>query len=119
MSSELVNDVTVENIQDYEMKLRKIYSDINVEERLDRQRILVELNSDLFPDYIKEYKSELGKMINDIPATGFWNIKAPQLLAGTVYEGYDKKKVLEAEIFKDMSKYIKPDNTVNTNALFE
>jgi len=94
-------------------------TDINVEERLDRQRILVELNSDLFPDYIKEYKSELGKMINDIPATGFWNIKAPQLLAGTVYEGYDKKKVLEAEIFKDMSKYIKPDNTVNTNALFE
>lgn len=94
-------------------------TDIDVLERLDRQRVLVELNSELFPDYIRDYKTELDKMIEDIPVSGFWNIKAPQLLAGTEYEGYDKKKVLEAEIFKDMSKYINPDNTVKTNALFE
>ena len=94
-------------------------NDIDVEERLGRQRVLVELNSSLFPDYIQEYKNKLEDMINDTPVTGFWNIKAPQLLAGTEYEGYDKKKVLEAEIFKDMSKYIKPDNTVKINALFE
>ena len=35
-------------------------------------------------------------------------------------DGYDKKKAIEAEIFKGMDKYINSDGTVKTaNALFE
>ena len=45
-------------------------------------------------------------MIKNNPQSGFQNIKSQQLLAGTVYEGYDKKKILEAEVFKGMEKYI-------------
>jgi hypothetical protein len=98
---------------------KKEIDDIDVNERLDMQRVLVELNSSLFPDYIREYKDVLSNMLEDIPVNGFWNIKAPQLLAGTEYEGYDKKKVIEAEVFKDMEKYINPGtNTVSPNALF-
>ena len=36
MSSTLATDMTVENIQDYEMQLRRLYSDINVEERKNK-----------------------------------------------------------------------------------
>ena len=57
-------------------------------------------------------------MIRDIPVVGFWNVKSQTLLAGTDYEGYDKKKVLEAEIFKGMDKYINSDGSVKTNSLF-
>ena len=98
---------------------RKEIDDIDVEERLNRQRVLVELNSKLFPEHIQDYKDNLDDMIRDNPTTNFVNIKAQQLLEGTEYEGYDKKKVLEAEIFKDIKKYVKEDNTINTNALFE
>ena len=45
-------------------------------------------------------------MIQNNPQSGFQNIKSQQLLEGTEYEGYDKKKILEAEVFKDMEKYI-------------
>ena len=36
MSSGLAIDISVENIQDYEMQLKKLYSDINVEERKNK-----------------------------------------------------------------------------------
>ena len=56
MSSELVNDVTVENIQDYEMKLRKIYSDINVEEKKNKY----------LAQEVQKKKSEIDSINNDI-----------------------------------------------------
>ena len=46
-------------------------------------------------------------MIKDIPVQGYFNIKSQELLKNTEYEGYNKKKVIEAEIFKDMEKYLK------------
>ena len=36
MSSAVVTDISVENIQDYEMQLKRLYSDINVEERKNK-----------------------------------------------------------------------------------
>ena len=33
MTSALVSEISVENIQGYEMQLKRLYSDINVEER--------------------------------------------------------------------------------------
>ena len=36
MSTGLATDISVENIQDYEMQLRRLYCDINVEERKNK-----------------------------------------------------------------------------------
>ena len=90
----------------FEKVCKKEIKDIDFNERLERQRVLVELNSKLFPDYIQDYNFEISDMIKNNPQSGFQNIKSQQLLAGTVYEGYDKKKILEAEVFKGMEKYI-------------
>lgn len=90
----------------FEKVCKKEINDIDFNERLERQRILVELNSSLFPDYIQDYKTEICEMIKNNPTTGFQNIKSSTLLQNTEYEGYDKKKVLEAEVFKGMEKYI-------------
>lgn len=85
---------------------KKEVNDIDIHERLMRQRTLVELNSSLFPTNIRDYKDTIDYMIQDIPDYGFWNIKAAGLLEGTEYEGANKKRALEADVFKDMSKYI-------------
>ncbi len=36
MSSAIATDISVESIQDYEMQLKKLYSEINVEERKNK-----------------------------------------------------------------------------------
>ena len=123
---EIIGINTVTDLVDSKDKLKPVFekvckrdiNDIDFIERLERQRTLVELNSKLFPEHIQDYKSTLEYMIRDIPAVGFWNVKSQTLLAGTDYEGYDKKKVLEAEIFKGMDKYINSDGSVKTNSLF-
>lgn len=110
--------IGINNIQDlldsksllkpvFEKVCKREINDIDFDERLNRQRTLVELNSELFPTDIKNYKSEIINMIKDIPVQGYFNIKSQELLKNTEYEGYNKKKVLEAEIFKDMEKYLK------------
>jgi len=52
-------------------------------------------------------------MIKDTPEYNFWNFKAPNLFQGTKYENANKKKALEAEVFKDMDKYLKSNNLFN------
>ena len=50
MNSALVSDISVENIQDYEMQLKRLYSDINVEERKNKEALLknqIEINNEL------------------------------------------------------------------------
>lgn len=89
----------------FESVIKKEINDIDINERLSRQRVLVELNSNLFPDNIKSYKETIDYMVQDIPNANFWNIKSSDVLAGSEYEGADKKKALTADIFKDMSKY--------------
>lgn len=125
---EIIGINTVQDLVDSEYKLKPVFekvckrdiNDIDFSERLMRQRVLVELNSKLFPDYIQDYKESLDYMIGDIPSESFWNLKSQVLLKGTQYEGYDKKKAIEAEIFKGMDRYINSDGTVKTaNALFE
>ena len=125
---EIIGINTVQDLVDSEYKLKPVFekvckrdiNDIDFTERLMRQRVLVELNSKLFPEYIQDYKESLDYMIGDIPSESFWNLKSQVLLKGTQYEGYDKKKAIEAEIFKGMDKYINSDGTVKTaNALFE
>ncbi len=102
----------------FEKVCKREINDIDFDERLDRQRVLVELNSSLFPEHIQNYKNNIKEMLNNVPSKNFRNLKSVDLLKGTIYEGYDKKKVLDAEIFKGMSKYINSNGTINTNKLF-
>jgi 5'-3' exonuclease len=96
-----------------ETSIKREIKDIDVNERLNRQRLLVELNSELFPEYIKGYKADIELMFEDDKQLVF-PIKATSLLAGTEYNGASKRKAVEAEIFKDLAKYT--NNT--SNALF-
>ncbi len=56
MSSTLATDMTVENIQDYEMQLRRLYSDINVEERKNKY----------LTQELQKKKNEIESINNDI-----------------------------------------------------
>ena len=84
---------------------KKDINDINVIERLNRQRILVELNSSLFPKDIQEYKDTIDYMIQSTGESIFANMKAANILKGTEYENSNKPKALTASVFKDMEKY--------------
>lgn len=84
---------------------KKDVNDINVIERLNRQRTLVELNSSLFPKDIQSYKDTIDYMIQSTGESIFANMKAANILKGTEYENSNKPKALTASVFKDMEKY--------------
>lgn len=84
---------------------KKDVNDININERLNRQRTLVELNSSLFPKDIQSYKDTVDYMIQSTGETVFANMKAANILKGTEYENSNKPKALTASVFKDMEKY--------------
>ena len=56
MSLALATDISVENIQDYEMQLRRLYSDINVEERKNKY----------LTQELQKKKNEIESINNDI-----------------------------------------------------
>ena len=89
----------------FESVIKKEINDINIDSRLDRQRVLVELNSNLFPENIKKYKNDIDEMIKDSQEGRYYNMKAVEVLKGTAYEGADKKKAIVADVFKDINKY--------------
>ena len=84
---------------------KKDVNDININERLQRQRILVELNSSLFPKEIQSYKDTIDYMIQSTGESIFANMKAANILKGSEYENSNKPKALPASVFKDMEKY--------------
>lgn len=84
---------------------KKEVNDININERLQRQRILVELNSSLFPKDIQSYKDTIDYMVQSTGETIFANMKAANILKGSEYENSNKPKALTASVFKDMKKY--------------
>ena len=84
---------------------KKDVNDININERLQRQRTLVELNSSLFPKEIQSYKDTIDYMIQSTGESVFANMKAANILKGTEYENSNKPKALTASVFKDMEKY--------------
>jgi 5'-3' exonuclease len=89
----------------FESVCKKDINDISIEERLNRQRVLVELNSELFPKNIQDYKDIIEYIIanNKFQMNGV--LKATELLKGTPYENGNQKKAIAANVFKDMSKY--------------
>lgn len=84
---------------------KKDVNDININERLQRQRTLVELNSSLFPKEIQSYKDTIDYIIQSTGESIFANMKAANILKGTEYENSNKPKALTASVFKDMEKY--------------
>jgi len=84
---------------------KKEVNDININERLQRQRILVELNSELFPKEIQAYKDTIEYMVQNDHTGVFINLKAANILKNTEYENSNKTKALTASVFKDMEKY--------------
>lgn len=84
---------------------KKEVNDININERLQRQRTLVELNSSLFPKDIQSYKGTIDYMVQSTGETIFANMKAANILKGSEYENSNKPKALTASVFKDMEKY--------------
>ena len=56
MNSAIVSDISVENIQDYEMQLKRLYSDINVEDRKNKY----------LAQEVQKKKSEIESINNDI-----------------------------------------------------
>ena len=84
---------------------KKEVNDININERLQRQRTLVELNSSLFPKDIQSYKDTIDYMVQSTGETIFANMKAANILKGSEYENSNKPKALTASVFKDMEKY--------------
>lgn len=84
---------------------KKDVNDININERLHRQRTLVELNSSLFPKDIQSYKDTIDYMIQSTGESIFANMKAANILKGSEYENSNKPKALTASVFKDMEKY--------------
>ena len=81
-------------------------NDVDFNERIMRQRRLVELNSELFPEEIREYKETIGCMLksNVAKVDTSVQIKVADILKGTKYETGNQKKTLEASVFKEFEK---------------
>lgn len=94
-----------------EKVMKKELDDINVSERLVRQRRLVELSPELFPEDILssfDYHQRDVQNIGYVPTEA---ITFNTLLVGTDYLNEDYNKPRESKIFdnlKDLEKYIKP-----------
>ena len=56
MTSALISEISVENIQDYEMQLKRLYSDINVEERKNKY----------LSQEVQKKKNEIESVNNDL-----------------------------------------------------
>ena len=119
----------VSNLQDAILKVCKVVADdVDFNERVYRQRRLVELNSELFPSEIRDYKDTIEYMIdNHTPFNRNTVVRVQDVLEGTEYETGNKKKTLEASVFKEFDKMnaarqqTKVDvdiNNFNPNTLF-
>lgn len=89
-----------------ETVLKKDINDIDITDRLNRQRKLVELNSELFPDNIRIEFNLIKGCYTQYKYVDVSNYKLNNLLAGTKYieSGYNKPR--ESAIFKDLDKLI-------------
>ena len=90
---------------------KKDINDIDVDERLHRQKQLVVLNSAYFPNEIKAYKGEIERMISTPEKINFLNIQAKDLLGGTEFDHVlERKTKKEASVFRDIDAYIDKGN---------
>lgn len=92
-----------------ESVVKKSIDDINVLDRLQRQRELVELNSSLFPKNIQEYRKVIDAFLDSPLEGGFWEFSSNSLLQGTKYGEVlgERHRAKEADIFNMINKYLK------------
>lgn len=81
-------------------------NDIDINDRLNRQRVLVELNSELFPENIRVYKDTLYYMVGKTLQVDFRALNIHKFLNGTEWEVPVVSKV-EKQVFNDIDKYAK------------
>lgn len=91
-----------------ETVLKHKVNDIDVPERVTRQRKLVELNSELFPKDIKGYKETIACMMQDEVDFDYSKLKARDIMNGSAFsDAMDKKRnVVERAVFNDINKYV-------------
>lgn len=104
----LKEDFIKENL---ETIIKKDISDLDVPKSIASRKILIELNSDNFPDSIKGYKADIESILKEdisfIPKK--YNIH--ELFKDTEFEEYlERKDQAEQRVFKDLDKYIDKNN---------
>lgn len=91
---------------------KRTIDDIDVGERLNRQRRLVELNSNLFPDNIQNYRKVIDSYIEEpLHSTNnnvYWSFTSNDLLSGTQYGELlnERHHAKEDSIFSMIDKYL-------------
>lgn len=88
-----------------EAAIKREVNDIDVPERLERQRVLVELNSSLFPREIALYKADIIQTIIKGQRLDFSNLKMSDLLTGSEFSAVlQRDRAKDADIFKGIKK---------------
>ena len=88
----------------FEKVCKKPIDDCDFNERLHHQRLMMELNSELFPKWIQQYTETIDYMIRNNSVNMFQNLRAQELLKGSSYAEYNKPKSIAADVFNDIEK---------------
>lgn len=90
-----------------EKAINRTVDDFDVPERLQRQRVLVELDSSLFPRDIALYKADIIHAITSSQRIDFSNLKMSDLVVGSDFAAVlQKDRAKDADIFKGLKKVI-------------
>ena len=90
-----------------EKAINRTVDDFDVPERLQRQRVLVELDSSLFPRDIALYKADIIHAITSGKRIDFSNLKMSDLVVGSDFAAVlQKDRAKDADIFKGLKKVI-------------
>lgn len=90
-----------------ESATKRSINDINVEERYDRQKKLVQLSSHIFPEHIRLYKSNVKSLVETQQIMICGNLQMRDMIKGSQFEKVLKpQRAKEADIFKGLNDYI-------------
>lgn len=120
--SKIKEGLAIKSVEDLEIKkpllkesiedvIKFKINDIDVSERLDRQRLLVELKSENFPKFIQTYKVDVNMILDEeikiVPNK--YNIH--ELFKNSELESFlQKKDKAEQAVFKELDKYVTTNN---------
>lgn len=96
-----------------ESATKRTINDINVEERYERQKKLVYLSSDIFPEHIRNYKSNVKEMLLKYPNMTCHSVQMKDMIKGSRFEKVTKpSRPKDADIFDNLNSYIDNHNLV-------
>lgn len=116
--SKIKESLLIETVSDLEAKLpflkesieaviKKELDDVDLNERVNTQKTLVELKSSNFPEAIRAYKADLINMVNSsaLPPMSIAS-NVHELFDGTEWKALvDKDRAIESAVFKTIDKY--------------